>query len=379
MADDGVADAAAVSADERAAMRAFLQRCEVRLSTMHRVATALLSGAGILVLLPALERDAVLQVLRALLAGPVSWSRALLTVAVLLSIALALVVLWLVVIELTRFYFHANHVVHADGEVFTPRFTLTGLRIPADEFDGATNAAYEEMHGAERTVRLLVPSTERARARIDRQLDAYPGLAEKSGDADRTRAEGLFELAASHRRTLVEEVAKIEYGMVRHMLRLQVIVLRYVKALLVIVVTALAAFGTAAAVNGQARVSVPDERWIAGVMALWAPTVLIVVSSPVRWLESLLRTEGARQTAVSRDAELTQLEDVTARITSVAWLASVIAMVNLLVDAPISRQGSIAVITVLAVSGVLFLVVMYRRISARRSLAPVSGALDSSR
>ena len=38
------------TADERAAMRAFLQRCEVRLSTMHRVATALLSGAGILVL-----------------------------------------------------------------------------------------------------------------------------------------------------------------------------------------------------------------------------------------------------------------------------------------------------------------------------------------
>ena len=34
---------------------------------MHRVATALLSGAGSLVLLPALERDAVLQVLRALL------------------------------------------------------------------------------------------------------------------------------------------------------------------------------------------------------------------------------------------------------------------------------------------------------------------------
>ena len=127
-------DVAGVSVDERAAMRAFLQRCEVRLSTMHRVATALLSGAGILVLLPALERDAVLQVLRALLAGPVSWSRALLTVAVGISLVLALVVLWLVIIELTRFYFHANHVVHADGEVFTPRFTLTGLRMPLDDF-----------------------------------------------------------------------------------------------------------------------------------------------------------------------------------------------------------------------------------------------------
>jgi len=150
------------------------------------------------------------------------------------------------------------------------------------------------------------------------------------------------------------------------MLRLQVIVLRYVKALLVIVVTAVATFGCAAAVNGQPRVSVPDERWIAGVMAIWAPTVLIVVSSPVRWLESMLRTEGAQQTAVSRDAELTQLEDVTARITAVAWLASIAAMVRLLVHYPISNQGAVAVGVVLAVSAALSLVVMVRRISARR-------------
>ena len=59
------------TADEKAAMRAFLQRSEVRLSTMHRVATALLSGAGILVLLPAVERDAVMNVLRSLVEGPV--------------------------------------------------------------------------------------------------------------------------------------------------------------------------------------------------------------------------------------------------------------------------------------------------------------------
>jgi len=46
---DAPDDRATVSPDERAAMRAYLQRCEVRLSTVHRVATALLSGAGILV------------------------------------------------------------------------------------------------------------------------------------------------------------------------------------------------------------------------------------------------------------------------------------------------------------------------------------------
>ena len=116
-----------------------------------------------------------------------------------------------------------------------------------------------------------MPANDRARTRIDRQLGAYPGLLDEAAtNSDRARAEALFELAAARRRTLVEEVAKVEYGIVRHMLRLQAIVLRYVKALLVIVGTAVATFGCAAAVNGHTRVSVPDERWIAGVMALWA-------------------------------------------------------------------------------------------------------------
>lgn len=360
-------DAADTTADERAAMRAFLQRCEVRLSTMHRVATALLSGAGILVLLPALERDAVLQVLRALLAGPVSWSRALLTIAVGISLVLALVVLWLVIIELTRFYFHANHVVHDDGEVFTPRFTLTGLRLPIDELGVETNADYEAVHGSEATVGLLVPGNDRARARIDRQLAAYPGLVDAAAiDADRARADALFELAAARRRTLVEEVAKVEHGIVRHMLRLQVIVLRYVKALLVIVVTAIATFGCAAAVNGQVRVSAPDERWIAGVMVLWAPTVSIVVSSPVRWLDSLLRSEGATQAAASHDHELTQLEDVTARFAVVAWAVSTVAMVRLWVHYPITGQGAAAVLVALVVSTAMFGLVVSRRVARRR-------------
>lgn len=358
---------AAASPDERAAMRGFLQRCEVRLSTMHRVATALLSGAGILVLLPALERDAVLQVMRSLLAGPVSWSRGLLAVAVAMSIVLALVVLWLVVIELTRFYFHANHVVHADGEVFTPRFTLTGLRMPTDEFDEVTDAAYEAVHSDESTVRLLVPGNPRGRARIDRQLAAYPGLVDDAhANADAARAEALFELAAARRRTMVEEVAKVEYGIVRHMLRLQVIVLRYVKALLVIVVTALASFASAAAVNGQAVISAADERWIAGTMVLWAPVVLIVVSSPVRWLESLLRSEGAQHTAVSRDAELTQLEEVTARIAAVAWLVSMTSMVLLLVHHPVSNQGAVSIALTLLASVVLVVVAVARRLEGRR-------------
>lgn len=362
-------DDSSPTADERAAMRAFLQRCEVRLSTMHRVATALLSGAGILVLLPAVERDAVVQVLRALLVGPVRWSRGLLAVAVVLSIFLSLAVLWLLIIELTRFYFHSNHVIEGDREVFTPRFTLTGLRIPGDELGPATRAAYDAVHSSDASVRLLVPGNERARARIDQQLGVYPGLVDPDVEPDLARAQAMFRLAASASRPMVEEVSKIEHGMVRHMLRLQVIVLRYVKALLVIVVTALAAFAASAAVNGHDVISPADERWIAGTMLIWAPVVLIVVSSPVRWLQSLLRSEGAARTGVQRDPELTRLETVTARVGFAAHAVSVAAMVLLVVRHPVSSQGWVGVGAAFAVSSALVALALVQRYTGRARAA----------
>lgn len=363
MTDDTV-----LTPDERAAARAFLQRCEVRLSTMHRVATALLSGAGILVLLPAVERDAVLQVLRSLLAGPGSWSRGLLVLAVAASIVLALSVLLLVVVELTRFYFHSNHVQHEAGEVFTPRFTLTGLRLPTDELGPSANAAFDALHASDETVHLLVPGNARARGRVDRQLEVYPGLTGSGELSDRDRADALFELAASRRRSLLEEVTKVEHGMVRHMLRLQVIVLRYVKALLVIVATAIASFACAAAVSGDAVLTSSDQRWIAGAMLLWAPAVLWAAAAPVRWLESMLKAEGAARSGVARDPELTQLEDVTNRVGAVAWLAAAVAM-GLSLAESCSVAGRVAGIVVAAGSFVLMASAAVRRRAARAEAA----------
>ncbi len=360
-------DAGAYTPDERAAMRAFLQRAEVRLSTMHRVATALLSGAGILVLLPALERDSVVQVLRTLLVGPISWSRGLLAVGVTSALLLALLAFWLLVLELTRFYFHSNHIRNDDGEFFTPRFTLTGIRLPTDELSPRIDQTFEAMHGSPENVELLVAKNAVARARIDRQLDAYPGLVQPdAADPDRARADALFELAASRRRTLAEEVAKVEYGIVRHAIRLQVIVLRYVKALLVIVATALASFACAAAVSDHARIGAPDERWMAGVLLLWAPVVVLVVGAPVRWLERLLKAEGARHTALGADRELTQVEDVTARIAAGTWALATIASVTLLVDHPISDQGRAASVAMLVGSAIAMALHGLRRLTRRR-------------
>ena len=356
----------AVDRDERAAMRAFLQRSEVRLSTMHRVATALLSGAGILVLLPAVGRDSITAVMRALLGGPITFTRGALALAVVVSIGAALAVLWYVLVELTRFYFHSNLIDHGERKAFTPRFTLTGLRLPSDELGEASTATYDTVHTAPRNVRLLVPPNAKARRRIDQQLAAYPALREaKNANDDLGRAEALLELAASRRRTLLDEVAKVEYGIARHMLRLQVIVLRYVKALLAVITTAIATYAGAAAINGDSLATLPEQRWVAGAMLVWAPTVMFVVTAPVHWLESLLRAEGATHTALRRDRELVRLEDATAKIATVSWVAAMAAMITLATE-PATFAGGVASLVTTTASALACILLLVRRVRAVR-------------
>src|SRR5690349_11344215 len=50
-------------AHDRDELRAFLQRGEVRLSTMHRIAGVFLNGAGLLFLIPILVKDAFIQMM----------------------------------------------------------------------------------------------------------------------------------------------------------------------------------------------------------------------------------------------------------------------------------------------------------------------------
>jgi hypothetical protein len=317
-----------LSPEERAAIRAYLQRSEVRLSTVHRVASALLSGAGLLVLLPAVERDAVEVVLRALLTGPSDAVHLLLVGAVVASLAVPFTALWLVLRDLTQFYFHANHIRHESGDAFTPRFTLTGLRLPRDELAPLAADALDDARVDPEVVKLLVPPNDAARQRVDQQMAAYGlGATGPTPTTDTDRAAALFELAASTTRPLVDEVAKVEHGMARHVLSIQVIVLRYAKALLALLTSALASFAAAGVVSSATPLDAGQEVWLAAIFLAWAPVAVVAVTSPVRWLERQLRSEGATHVAAARDPELTRVETTTVRLALGGFAASAVAMV----------------------------------------------------
>lgn len=339
--------------DERAAIRAFLQRSEVRLSTVHRVATALLSGAGLMVLLPAITRDSIVSVVRALLSNELDAVHLCLIGAMVALLALPFAALWLVLRDITLFYFHAQHHHHDGQDTFTPRFTLTALRLPADEIDADTRVSLHDMRLLPSTIELLVPSNDAARERIDRQLDAYGGLGRHDHEGDLGRAHGLFELAASRDRALIEEVAKVEHGMARHILRLQVIVLRYVKALLAFLTTALAVFTSAAVLEETSTVGPTQELWLVCITALWSPSIVAVATAPVKWLDGLLRSEGARSSAAANDPELTKVERIAVWAAGIAWFLVTVALLLVVVDGEAEGRGVAAAFVATIAGGAL--------------------------
>ncbi len=312
---------------------------------MHRVGSALLSGAGLMVLLPAVERDVVSSVFRALLTGPANGGRLLLTVAVATSLLIPLTALWMLFRDLTQFYFHANHLQRDASEVFVPRFTLTALQMPADDLSDEAAARLVEARRDSTAVELLVPANPAARKAIDARLATY-GLGDVGGAAtDLSRAAGLQAMAASRSRTLLEEVAKVEFGMTRHVLRTQSIVLRYVKALLALLSTALAAFAMEAIANGE-PVRAGKQSWIACVVLTWAVGVVVAVRAPVAWLDRLLRSEGATRTALGADQDLVQMETVSVRLAVTGFLAALAALVWTLTTervTPMTRGGTLAI------------------------------------
>jgi hypothetical protein len=323
---------------ERAAIRAFLQRSEVRLSTLHRVASALLSGAGLMVLLPAIAKDSVVSVMGSLLETERTAVHLLLIGAVGVVIASPFVALFIVLRDLTRFFFHGQHLSSSGGELFVPRFTLTGLRLPSDELGPVAAAELGTIRGEPRSVELLVPPRDTTRATIDDKLSAYVDH-DRRATTDHERAEQLLSLIASQPRPLLDEVAKVEHGMARHILRLQVIVLRYTKALLAFLTTAGAVFAAAAVMAARPDVGLTAEIWLGAIIMVWATGTVFLVRAPVRWIEDLLRSEGASHAAIGRDRELTSLERLLSWIAVAGWLTATAAVtVALTEESPTSGQ-----------------------------------------
>lgn len=214
--------------DERNAMRSFLQRCEVRLSTMHRVAVGFLSGAGLLFLLPIFLKDGVLTLITALLnytptlptslQSPEAIGMIAMYVCLLypfiLSLSLPVVALYLLLEDIMRFYF-VGHPPTFSEEFFNPRFALTGVAFSPDESEEVKARVLRHEYGTDlinfvishadahsryysniidKPRRLIVPSTRKLPRLVKTGVVAlaWDKPLDELGDDDKLRVQGTY-------------------------------------------------------------------------------------------------------------------------------------------------------------------------------------------
>jgi len=300
---------------ERNAMRAFLQRCEVRLSTLHRIATAFIGGAGLLLLVPVFLKDAFDSILAVLLTSLPNHFPGLDGVGVALTIILfillgypLLVSLWVPLFglyQLFGLYHLIKDVVHFYFTIYTPgfpagllnpTFALSGVMFSWDESERAKQEAMENQYGAAMEnqygaaqMGFMIPfSQEKQELYFDtimeqskgeivpetRRIETLVGLNVLPEDYDVeqvNRFNAAFGIARSLDRTLAQEVAVTEMSLARHVLYLRRLVLRYVKTLLMFLWTTIVTLIMLPLLRDERfpALVITSPHWSSSPLAIW--------------------------------------------------------------------------------------------------------------
>ncbi|MCK6685848.1 MAG: hypothetical protein L6R30_25915 [Thermoanaerobaculia bacterium] len=332
------------------AMRAFLQRGEVRLSTMHRIAGAFLSGAGLLVLFPVFLRDAVQNLAQVFLQGltvPSVWNWSLLLCALIpvgLSFLVPISSLWFLLRDLVHFYFLPHKLQFWPGppprdsdvpkEPMHPRFSITGLSAHVIG-DAGIIASVAEAQKNSNLVNFVLPYSDRDTKHISDLIVETGGkvLPPGRGRTERTYAKdnitnwdkfnAVLGLAGVTDLSLVQEVAKLEASLARHAIALRRLVLRYMKALLAFTWTMLATFvATSLTAAGTGWVIQTRYLVLLVLYLVWALAVYSAVKLPIRWIVAV----GDPGRELLRDQELLHFEKFVRFIALVAGLFAAVGI-----------------------------------------------------
>lgn len=302
-------------------MRAYLARAEVRLSTLHRIATAFISGAGLLLLIPIFLRDVVDDLLQVFIQLPVTGTNSVNNVLFLLvlypfilSLSIPIYGVYLMLKDTVQFYFTLYAPGHP-SQVLNPTFALNALMLSPDEAPTA-KAAAQELQYQQRYVDYMLSFSDKRRAKyfdqliVDTQREIIPPTREaitstdiSATDIDRVNA--ALGITRGLDRTLVEEVALIEVTLTRNILYLRRLVLRYVKTLLMFIWTAIISFVALPFLQSE---RFPTLALLTVCYLAWAVVALSLMTTPLAWIYRHRKNGQPDHGSQHVDAQLTLLE-----------------------------------------------------------------------
>lgn len=263
---------------------------------------------------------------------------------------LPVIAIFLLVGDLLSFYFTSN-IFGAPGAghrssgrtVFSPRFITPGLGFNNDELNDHTRALLEDGREDEWTRALLVPKSlddSGWRDRFDTRTYEVWGTVPAEGlDGDDERLRQMFRFAGLHRdRTLAHDVARTEALLARHVLSIRIVVLRYSKALLLLIATTVASLAAAGIVEEAINADPLGGRFVDGVpyrylflvalvYVVWAPVAARSVTAPLRMIQRNTPGVGQHRDAYL-DKYLTQFESATVFATFIGLIGAIAALVT---------------------------------------------------
>ena len=308
----------AISDEERLAMRAFLQRGETRLSTYQRVAGVFLNGAGLLILLPGLSREAMFGMVQFVLSGAY-----FLLIPWILSAAVPILAFWLLLEDLVKFYFSPRFL--QDDPIQVTRFSLAGITFPNDEGveckaqvmaitgSNPSYAHFMQSGTSKTTIKNARETSANGRTSSPLRVELARALDQGQRSEGSTQVVDtgvVLSLAGSLDLSLTQEVARMEASIARHVLLLRRLVLRYVKALLIFVWTTLGTLAAAAVIGTEVTSFTPANKAdaVLGIYAILAAGSAFLVRQPIRWIESLVPRAERRGHNAFRDHDLLRFE-----------------------------------------------------------------------
>lgn len=342
------------SPDERNAMRSYLQRAEVRLSTLHRVAVTFISGAGLLLLFPTFFKEEITELIRIFLDHSVviytrfgSDQVPLLTLLYVmiafpfvLSLSIPIYALYLLLKDIVHFYF----TIYTPGfttKVFTPSFALFGITFSPDESPRVKQQVFEYQYRAS-SVDFAIPFSAEKRekyfdetientggaiippSRLPEVLEQYgvkPDLKEDDHQRRIAHLNTALGLARTTDRRLVEEVATQEISTARHVLYLRRLVLRYMKTLLIFIWTTVISFVMLPFLRHD---RIPTFLVFAVGYTVWSMAAIQVIQMPIGWI---YRHKKGEWDKTHVDKQLMLLESRVRPLVYAAIVCSLVAVI----------------------------------------------------
>lgn len=335
-------------------MRAYLQRCEVRLSTIHRIALAFIGGAGLLLLIPVFFKDVIDNIILILLQQSVNqfpeYGLTGIVLSMVLFLALGYPLMLSLVIPMYAVYLLLKDIIHFyftiympgfSGGLLNPTFALSGLLFWSDEGESIKHETmryqYQRSHmnfmipfsegKREHYFDTIIKETNGAIVPCTRQLDnlkAAGVISPDVQDKDVLRFNTALGLARSLDRTLVEDVAQTEMSMVRHIIYLRRLVMRYVKTLMMFIWTNLVSFLMLPFLHDP---NFPPLLVLALGYLVWSLAVLPIMQMPLNWIYRHRRNDPHIRHV---DPQLVVLE---VRVEKFCYLAIAAALAGLVLSA----------------------------------------------